>query len=145
MAVDIGCGAGGTSLALAAARPLLSVLGIDLSESLIETARSRASPYPNLSFRAGDATEVADLGVDLFFSRHGVMFFDDPKAAFTRLRAAARPGARLIFSCFRDYALNPWAAEIVAAIAGTAPPAPGIAPGPFAFADPDHVAARGGL
>ena len=88
-AVDIGCGAGGTSLALAAARPLLSVLGIDLSESLIETARSRASPYPNLSFRAGDATGVADLGGDLFFSRHVVMFFDEPKAAVTRLRAAA--------------------------------------------------------
>ena len=69
------------------------------------------------------------------------MFFDDPKAAFARLRAAARSGARLIFSCFRDYALNPWAAEMVSAIAGTAPPAPGTAPGPFAFADPGYVTA----
>ena len=141
MAVDIGCGAGGTSLALAASRPSLAILGIDLSESLVETARSRASLYPNLSFRVGDATDVADLDVDLFFSRHGVMFFDDPKAAFARLRAAARSGARLIFSCFRDYALNPWAAEMVSAIAGTAPPAPGTAPGPFAFADPGYVTA----
>lgn len=140
VAVDIGCGAGGTSIALASARPDLTIVGIDLSESLVEAARARGSDRANLRFRVGDATELGDLDVDLFFSRHGVMFFDDPVAAFGRLRAAATPDARLVFSCFRDFALNPWASDIVTAIAGGAPAAPGTAPGPFAFADPDHVA-----
>ena len=41
-AIDIGCGAGGTSIALAKARPGLTVTGIDLSSALVDTARSRA-------------------------------------------------------------------------------------------------------
>lgn len=141
LAVDIGCGAGGTSIALAAARPDLSVIGIDLSASLVATARERGAACPNLSFRHGDATELGDLAPDLFFSRHGVMFFDDPVAAFARLRAAARPGARLVFSCFDDIDRNPWATEAAAAITNGPPARPGTSPGPFAFADPDHVRA----
>lgn len=141
LAVDIGCGAGGTSIALATARPRLSVVGIDLSENLVATARERGGDRPNLRFRAGDATELGETDVDLFFSRHGVMFFGDPVAAFTRFRNAATADARLVFSCFRDVALNPWAIETAAAVTGRNAESPGTAPGPFAFADADRVGA----
>ena len=67
------------------------------------------------------------------------MFFDDPVAAFTRLRHAVTADAHLVFSCFRDVTLNPWAIETGAAVAGTPPQKPGTSPGPFAFADADHV------
>lgn len=68
---------------------------------------------------------------DLFFSRHGVMFFADPVAAFRAFQSAATPGAPLVFTCFAAAADNPWATLV------TEPPAPaaGYAPGPFAFAD----------
>jgi SAM-dependent methyltransferase len=138
-AVDIGCGAGGTAIALAAARPGLSVVGIDLSRNLVETARGRGGAYPNLRFEVGDATELGDLKADLLFSRHGVMFFSDPVAAFAKLRHATRSDAHLVFSCFRDVTLNPWAIETGSAVSGTAPQKPGTSPGPFAFADADHV------
>ena len=138
-AVDIGCGAGGTAIALAAARPGLSILGIDLSSNLVETAQGRASAYPNLRFDVGDASRLEGIKADLLFSRHGVMFFDDPIAAFARLRQTATADARLIFSCFRDAALNPWVTETVSAVTGTPPKKRGTAPGPFAFADADHV------
>jgi len=140
-AVDIGCGAGGTAIALAAARPGISVVGIDLSRNLVDTARGRGSAYPNLRFEVGDATELGDVDVDvdLLFSRHGVMFFDDPVAAFAKLRHAAAPDAHLVFSCFRDVTLNRWAIETGAAVAGVAPHKPGTSPGPFAFADAEHV------
>lgn len=142
-AVDIGCGAGATSIALATAHSGVSVIGIDLSPDLIATARRRAAKIPNLTFEQGsvDAVVARVAPVDLFFSRHGVMFFDDPVAVLGKVRAAAAPGARLIFSCFRDAASNPWATEISSAIVGTAPapPAPGYAPSPFAFAEPDRV------
>ncbi|MDQ2878360.1 MAG: class I SAM-dependent methyltransferase [Pseudomonadota bacterium] len=143
-AIDIGCGAGATSLALAAARPALSITGIDLSPAMIHVARERAAGHPNLSFRAG-GVEAALPGLapaDLLYSRHGVMFFDDPRAGFTMLRQAAKPGARLIFSCFRAAALNPWVSDVTVAILGGPPPRPaGYAPGPFAFADPAFVEA----
>ena len=138
-AVDIGCGAGGTALAVAAARPSLSILGIDLSRNLVETAQGRASAYPNVRFEVGDASRLDGIEANLLFSRHGVMFFDDPVAAFARLRQAATPDARLIFSCFRDTSFNPWVSETVSAVTGASPGKSGTSPGPFAFADPDHV------
>jgi len=139
IAVDIGCGAGGTAIALAAARPALNVLGIDLSRNLVETARERGAAYPNLRFEVGDASELGGITADLLFSRHGVMFFADPIAAFARLRQAVTADARLVFSCFRDVTLNPWAIETAAAVTGAVPQKPGTSPGPFAFADADHV------
>lgn len=140
--LDIGCGAGATSLALAAARPDLRITGVDLSPTLVAAARGRAG-QGGPRFEVGNAVETAQaLRPDLLVSRHGVMFFADPVAAFTRLHAAAAPGARLVFSCFRDRARNAFASELVAAVVGELPPEPqDYAPGPFAFASEDRVAA----
>jgi len=141
-ALDIGCGAGATSLALAAARPDIAVTGVDLSAALLDVARERGAGRANLAFVEGDALAAAAAlaPVDLFFSRHGVMFFADPAAGFAALRAAAAPGGRLVFSCFRALALNAWADEVVAAVSGSPPERRDGAPGPFAFADEDRVA-----
>jgi trans-aconitate methyltransferase len=137
--LDIGCGAGATSLALAAARPDLAVTGIDLSPALVAIARERV---PRASFHVADAAQdEVNVRPDLIVSRHGVMFFADPVAAFRRLHTLASPGAPLVFSCFRDRAHNPWAGDLVAEVAGTMPvSAAGYAPGPFGFADPALVA-----
>jgi SAM-dependent methyltransferase len=75
---------------------------------------------------------------DLIVSRHGVMFFDDPVAAFRHLRGVVAPSAALVFSCFRAPADNPWASSI-AALLGLPLAANPRAPGPFAFADPGYV------
>lgn len=140
-ALDIGCGAGITSMAFADARPDAQVIGIDISANLVELARKRGEGRANLSFVTGDAAaEALHHGpANLFFSRHGVMFFPDPVAAFAALHAAAAPGARLVFSCFRAVEFNPWAALPLAAAGGTQPPGRPDAPGPFAFSDPALV------
>ncbi len=149
--VDIGCGAGGTSLAIArtirTAVPHARIVGIDLSSRLIEIARSRvpADAEPGrLVFTCGDVAAAIDdwAPVDLYISRHGVMFFADPVDSFAALARAAAPGATLIFSCFADRAANRWATETTATGGGDAGAsgAPvSTAPGPFAFADPGHV------
>lgn len=131
--LDIGCGAGATSLALAAARPDLAITGVDLSPALVAAAAARTR---GVTFEAGDAIAAAErLAPDLCISRHGVMFFPDPREAFARL---ARVADRLVFSCFAARAANAWAAESIAALGG--PDAAATGPGPFAFADPAHVA-----
>lgn len=143
-AIDIGCGAGGTSIALARARPGLEVIGVDLSPALVDTARARAAGCDNLSFRVADAMATSDLDgtADLLVSRHGVMFFDDPVAGMAALRRLAAPGGTLVFSCFDSITRNRFAADPAAAVTGREPqPAVGYAPGPFAFADPDFVTA----
>ena len=140
--VDIGCGAGELSIAVAKARPAAAVSGIDISEDLIKAARERAADLSALSLEVVDASAWQSTAgpVELFVSRHGVMFFDNPPAAFSHFAAIAAPGARMVFSCFRAAAENMWAAEIARLLPPAKPAAPAVfTPGPFAFADPDHV------
>ena len=138
--VDIGCGAGEVSLALAQARPDSRVLGIDISADLVAAATIRAAGRPNCAFALADAaTWQPDRGApDLYVSRHGVMFFADPVAAFAHLARVAQANARLCFSCFRGADENPWASGATQLLPNVEPGDPS-APGPFAFADPDRV------
>ena len=136
--LDIGCGAGELSLALARGRPHVAVTGLDIAPRLIEVARERGAHLPNAWFEAGDAAAwqpAPGFVPDLLVSRHGVMFFDDPVAAFRHLAAVAAPGAGLLFSCFRDRTENPFFTEAARLLPSPEEPPPPGAPGPFAFAD----------
>jgi SAM-dependent methyltransferase len=143
--LDVGCGCGQTSLQLAErVGSDGSVLGVDLSAVMLERARERAAGLANVTFTAADAqTHGFEAGRhDLVFSRFGVMFFEDPVAAFANLRRGLADGGRLAFVAWQELGRNPWMLVPVMAIAPLValppPPAPG-APGPFAFADADRV------
>jgi len=140
--LDIGCGAGELSLALARGRPQARVMGVDISPQLVMAARERAANLLNVAFEIDDAAEwnpPAGFAPELLISRHGVMFFDDPTAAFRHLAQISAPGAGLLVSCFRGPAEN----EIFTGIGKLLPPPETPpdphAPGPMAFADPDRV------
>ncbi|RIV78264.1 class I SAM-dependent methyltransferase [Pelagerythrobacter aerophilus] len=141
-ALDIGCGAGEVSLALARANPSAQVIGVDVSDELLAAARVRGADLPNLAFELGDAAGWTRAGVapDLLVSRHGVMFFPEPVAAFAHFADVAAADARLAFTCFRDPSENAWASGLAALLPPGlgAPPPPGE-PGPFAFADKAYV------
>ena len=145
--LDVGCGNGFTAIELARRVGLSGkIVGIDLSRPMLTDAESRAQAAGEeaIRFIQGDAQthRFAADSFDLLFSRFGVMFFDDPKAAFKNLRTALRPEGRFVFACWRDRSLNPWMTlpAIVAAeyLEMPPPPAPD-APGPFAFANADRV------
>ncbi|SNS75622.1 class I SAM-dependent methyltransferase [Sphingopyxis indica] len=144
--LDVGCGAGTTSIALAARVGSRGrVLGVDISEPLIRHARSRAPAGTPLTFELADAgrTALPAQSFDLLFSRFGTMFFDDPAAAFAHMRRALRPGGRLAFVCWRAAAENDWVRLPMGAIRDLVPPPPSPdpeAPGPFSFGDRDRVA-----
>jgi SAM-dependent methyltransferase len=145
--VDIGCGTGATTLALArAVAPGGRVLGLDLSSSMAQEATRRAqlTGLAQVRFVASDAATYAfePGAADLMFSRFGVMFFGDPVSAFAHLRGALRRDGRLVFVCWRAFKENGWAAVPFMAGAALLPPLarPGPdEPGPFSFADPARV------
>lgn len=144
--LDVGCGAGETTLAAAlAVGEDGSALGLDISAPLLAHARSRAEALLcDADFIAGDASAWADEGdFDLIMSRFGVMFFADPGAAFAHFHRLAAPGGRLVFACWQPAARNLWATFPMTALADLLPPQPAAdphAPGPFAFADAARVA-----
>ncbi|NDZ13560.1 SAM-dependent methyltransferase [Variovorax sp. WS11] len=144
--LDVGCGTGGTTLAIA--RRLGATgrcIGVDVSEPMIAVARARAeSEGAPASFVCADAQRHAfePASFDMIVSRFGVMFFDDPVVAFANLRRAASKDARLHAITWRSAADNPFmtTAERAAAPLLTLPPRPPGAPGQFAFADRQRVA-----
>ncbi|MFI5217367.1 MAG: class I SAM-dependent methyltransferase [Candidatus Limnocylindria bacterium] len=145
--VDVGCGCGQTTLQLGArVGPRGSVTGIDISAPMLERARARAAEQglANVRFLNADAqsTPLGAQAFNLVFSRFGVMFFADPKAAFANLRASLAPGGRVAFVCWQELARNAWMSIPMRAAASQvalpAPPPPGT-PGPTAFADPGRV------
>lgn len=143
--LDIGCGAGATSIALARrVAPNGRVVGVDASAPLLERARQLAPPGLPVAFMLGDATVYPfEPGrADLLFSRFGVMFFADPARSFANMRGGLRPGARLTFACWREPRENPWLMLPLQAAYRHVPRLPEVGPedpGPFSFASERRV------
>lgn len=139
--LDVGCGAGELALAIARKRTDARVIGVDVSPDLVEAARKRAGDWPAVDFELGDAATWSREGFapELLVSRHGVMFFDDPVAAFTHLRAISAPSARLAFTCFRARSENEWAEGLASLLPDGGALPDSAAPGPFAFADSARI------
>lgn len=145
--LDVGCGAGATTLAAAhALGPRSRCTGIDISGPLIAAAKARAAAEgaANVTFIEADA-QTYDFEADSFdtvLSRLGIMFFGDPVAAFANLRRAARPGAQLAFLAWRSRDQNPFmtaaeraASPVAAELAGRGDDGPGQ----FGFASGERV------
>lgn len=145
--LDVGCGSGTTLLELAARVGSRGhVLGADIAQASVERARERiaASGLANAKAILADVSThaFAPKQFDLVFSRFGVMFFADPTATFTRLRAAVKPGGRLTLAVFRGADRNPWATAPIASVRHLLPPAASPRPedpGQFSWADPARI------
>jgi SAM-dependent methyltransferase len=141
--LDVGCGTGATTLAIARALGPSGgrAVGVDISEPMIARARERAlAEKLPATFAVADAQAHAfdASGFDLIVSRFGVMFFDDPIAAFANLRRAARPGAALALIAWRSPADNPFMTAAERAAAPLLPSLPARRPdepGQFGFAN----------
>jgi SAM-dependent methyltransferase len=140
--LDVGCGTGATTLAIAAAvAPGGRATGIDISEPMIAKARERAArEHVAASFVCADAQRhvLEPASFDTVTSRFGVMFFDDPVAAFANLRRAVSAEGHLRAIVWRDAAENPFMTAAERAAAPLLPHLPARrsdGPGQFAFAD----------
>ena len=144
--LDVGCGTGATTLAIARALGAGGQsVGVDISEPMLALARARAERerLPAVFIRADAETHAFEPGsFDTIVSRFGVMFFADPARAFANLRTAARRGGDLAVVAWRGPDENPFmtAAERAAApFLPDIPPRRVDAPGQFAFADSRRV------
>lgn len=142
--LDVGCGAG--TLLEEGVRDGVAMVGVDISPAMAAAARQRV---PEATVIEADAQSTDLLAAapgppfDSVVSRLGVMFFDEPAAAFANLRRATRAGVTMTFACWRTREENPGFTQGTDVLAAALPeplprPAPG-APGPTAFADRDRL------
>ena len=143
--IDVGCGGGVTSRALAdAVGTAGEVVGLDVSAVILDVARARHSGTSQLRFMLGDAANV-DLPkahYDVIASRFGVMFFPEPIRAFAHLRSLLKPGGRLRFICWQPLVLNPWMgvpADAAFTVLPRPAPSPPNTPGPFGLSNQDFL------
>ncbi|MCP3803593.1 methyltransferase domain-containing protein [Allokutzneria sp. A3M-2-11 16] len=113
--LDVCCGAGSSALPAAAkVGPTGAVVGVDLSTSLLDHARTVAAEQglANVEFVEADITQYsADEPYDVVQSVFGVFFLQpDMNGAVARLLELLRPGGR--------FAATVWARDSVAAVGG---------------------------
>lgn len=143
--LDLGCGGGATTLAIAEAVGADgAAVGLDVAPMLVERARERAAAAGSSArFICADAAIAAldEPPFDRLFSRFGSMFFEAPIPAFTNLRAMLKPAARIDLAVWANPRDNLWMMEMMGVVRQhiDIPPAVPRAPGPFAFEDLSYL------
>jgi SAM-dependent methyltransferase len=101
-AVDVGCGPGALTGALAVLLGARAVVAVDPSEPFVQACRER---NPGVDVRAGTAEDlpVADDAVDAVLSQLVINFCSDADAALAEMRRVARGGG-IVAGCVWDYA-----------------------------------------
>ena len=145
--IDVGCGAGQTTVEAAMSAGGAPALGVDLSHELLAVARRRATAAgvgDHVTFACADA-QVHDFdagAADAVLARTSAMFFGDHAAAFANLRRALRPGGRIVLLTWQPLSENEWLRVIGTSLSPDGPPRlPPPGAGPFSLSEPDHVAA----
>ncbi|MFH1485204.1 MAG: class I SAM-dependent methyltransferase [Chloroflexota bacterium] len=100
-AIDIGCGPGMLAIELARRAPGLEVVGLDLSEGMLETARenaSRAGLAEAVTFQGGDALDIpfSDASFDLAVSTMSLHHWTEPVKVLNEIARILRPGGKFV-------------------------------------------------
>ncbi len=141
--LDVGCGAG--TLLEAAVAQGVEAVGVDLCEPMVEASRRRAPAATILTADAQTADILALAGGEPFdrvMSRFGVMFFDDPVAAFANIAKATAADGRMAFVAWREGESDLFSVglEVLLDAMQTRPPLPAEnTPGPLGLADGNRI------
>ncbi len=146
--LDIACGTGEPALPAAeVVGPQGYVLGTDLSEEMLAVAREKAKArgLTNIEFRVvdGEEIDVEPASFDAVLCRWGIMFMPEPLRCLRQAHRALKPGGRIAVAVWGPPERNPFFTVpmgVLMKYIEVPPPRPG-APGVFAFADRDRLAA----
>lgn len=144
--LDIGCGAGTSTFSVAhIIGDTGHVTGIDISSTLLEAAHSRVKGQHNIAFLQADAQShpFVPQSADRIVSRFGVLFFENPAAAFANIASALRDDGCIAFSAWGAIEENPFftlPAQVAREVLGPVPKSPPDGPRPFSLRDPARIA-----
>ncbi|XP_074504801.1 uncharacterized protein LOC141775384 [Sebastes fasciatus] len=108
--LDVGCGIGGGDFYMAKTFGV-EVLGLDLSDNMVDIAMERAiaEKLPSVQFEVADATKRSfpEGSFDVIYSRDTILHIEDKLALFKCFHSWLKPGGKLLIS---DYCCGekPW-------------------------------------
>ncbi|HXR97672.1 MAG TPA: class I SAM-dependent methyltransferase [Terriglobales bacterium] len=144
--LDLGCGDGTTALPLA--RTGAEVLGVDISRPMVEAGnrRAREAGLSRLSFREGDACNlagIADRTFDLTISIFGAMFAPRPADVAKEMVRVTKPGGRVVMG---NWIPNDptFVSQVLRICSGFAPPPPEGFISPMLWGIESHIRDRFG-
>jgi len=146
--LDVGCGIGDPTLQVAVlVGPHGRVVGVDLVEDMLATARERAASLGlgHVEFRAGDVAsmELAPHAFDAVLGRWSLIYVRDVDTVLARLRETIVPGGRIAVAAWAPPDANPWITIPIAALGKVAslPPLDPASPGLFHLSEEGALAA----
>ncbi len=140
--LDIASGTGEPGLTIAGIAKNGSVTALDISESMLETAKGKAAQQgiENFTIQQGDACEMpfADESFDKISCRMGFMFFPDMQLAANEMFRVLKQGGKMATSVWFSPQKNIWIGSVMSVINKHIPPTlpPPGAPGMFRCAQP---------
>src|SRR6185436_18541422 len=124
--LDVGCGIGDPTLQIAVlVGPHGRVVGVDLIDDMIATARERAAALglAHVEFRAADIStmELPAAAFDVVLARWSLIYLPDVQETLARLRGTLAPGGRLAVTGWAPPEENPWITIPMRALADVLP------------------------
>lgn len=115
--LDVACGTGAVSLACAERLGRGRVTGVDLSEGMLEKARTKAArrQLDNVSFQCADLDSM-DFGGEVFDGAccgFGVFFLPDMEAAIRIIAGHVRPGGAIGITSFTGEVMEPMSTAFI--------------------------------
>lgn len=105
--LDVACGTGAFERLVLLEQPTQQIIGIDLSEKMLDIAQQKCRAYPNVSFQKASAAALpfADRSFDVVVSASALHYFDDPIAAFIEMKRVLKPDGKLVIL---DWCKDDW-------------------------------------
>ena len=108
--LEIGCGTGFLSAALAAAFPDAALVLTDISPAMLARCRERLGEGPVYMLLDGEEPGALEGRFDLIVSSLAMQWFGDLRGGLARLGALLAPGGRMMFATLGAGTFAEWAA-----------------------------------
>jgi ubiquinone/menaquinone biosynthesis C-methylase UbiE len=117
--LDVACGTGEFERLILAEHPRQHMVGVDISEKMLDIACRKLVAYPHVSFQVATASALpfADHYFDVIVSASAFHYFDVPESALAEMKRVLKPeGKVIILDWCKDYLfcrLLDWVLQVV--------------------------------
>jgi len=96
--LDVGCGSGWATRLIAARATQGNVVGIDISDEMIDLARSSTSAFPNVTFKVATAEQLPFANAEFThaFSMESLYYYSDVRAALKEIARVLANNGRFV-------------------------------------------------